>query len=850
MGHISIFVEGNPLVLKEDFSITIEESNPYFNDNTMFSYPVEIPVEGNRFLMRNMDNPFSAQKTTELEKKDMSIWIDGMPYKEGICHVDDGQKISGSLSLIMDSMEQSISDMIGDMTCRDVPLLDKIQIGEMLAPIDFTLLYDRELTARVKKFYTYSCYKDEDNKTFDGSFEPNPLGFSYPSEFEEIGNYHAAKRENNKPVVKKSFINTSLTYNPSPGEKQSLFVNVPVCYKHYKANSTSEVVTDEHTGPYYVLPADRPCSGICFFVLYLFKCLFAYLGMEYDESELLKVDGLKRLIFYTTHCKYTLERKNDDKDYDISSGNFDLINQWASSRAGDTSHAASLKHQGIKTKGGTVTSVSIGDKTFVQGMKIGDYVFRQVDYYYSRIIGTWKANIMRMYASPENFPEMNVTDAISSMFGSFGVKFLYDYSSKRVKARLIREVYRNTEKPVTLQCQVLSVEMETEKITGVRMKYSDEADREEQMENIINGTKDYNTDYDYVDYNKVNLKHQYAWIKGNISAADTTCYIDRKTGNAYRYKINGDADTQEEMKPVLFEVGGFHGVEWGDCSEENEDYVEEIISNFQPMIFNDINLSYSQSALALDAKDWVDGTPGKDFDWNKETESSSEIPDQQILCPFLDEDMQHENQEMKTESPFSDGLYNFSIIQTLTTDESYDPSSNDNSLSPLQNHDWGNAIAVMQASGNAPQKVVSSETDVFGNSSWYANSGFFTISSDAVDNYGNKLNKSTEYFSLKIRGYKTVRDPETGEMTDAIDDPDLKRRGLADSFMAEHAHFLLNRKKFSIEILCEPAQLAEIPRHWERKYRIGNLTGWINKISSTVSMRNGLEKVTLEMFTL
>ena len=87
------------------------------------------------------------------------------------------------------------------------------------------------------------------------------------------------------------------------------------------------------------------------------------------------------------------------------------------------------------------------------------------------------------------------------------------------------------------------------------------------------------------------------------------CYVDLATGNAYRIKIDADAKTVGEMKPSLFEVGGLKGAEIGDCSKENDDYVREYRSQFEPIICNVLKRDQNGSIL---------------------------------LAPFVDEDMEHE----------------------------------------------------------------------------------------------------------------------------------------------------------------------------------------------------------------
>jgi hypothetical protein len=68
--------------------------------------------------------------------------------------------------------------------------------------------------------------------------------------------------------------------------------------------------------------------------------------------------------------------------------------------------------------------------------------------------------------------------------------------------------------------------------------------------------------------------------------------------------------------------------------------------------------------------------------------------------------------------------------------------------------------------------------------------------------------------------------------------------------MSEYAHFLLHRKKYAVRLLCEAAELMDIPNHWEDRYEVGPLVGWINKLKSHITNMAGLEEVELEMYCL
>lgn len=862
MSHISIIVGGKPLVLPEDFSIAIEDSNPFFNEVEMFSYPVSIPIDGNRHLLGNMDDVRNTDKLISIENREMNIIIDGISYRHGICKTEEGQEIKDEISFSIQDASQSIDEIIDDMKCSDVPLNKKIKIGEGIGPVYVKGSYK----ATIVLFLGAVSVIDDSSFEFDNNNSPfilNPLGFSFP--FKQVDG-----------KVVESYINTD---NPYPFAE---YVNTKVCYKHHaldKDGKTSDdIEMDDNTGPYYVLPADRPCSGISFYVLYFFKCLFEYLGFIYDEEDLLKVEDLKRLIFFTTKCEHDMEVNNPNPYTEPEFKSIDEINKWVSDRATD-GHCGRIS-LGHNSKA-SLSTINISGDIYSVGERVDAYVFNgslpgtpieelgkphTESLLLTRILATIRktnldvvSNTMSMYASQKNFPDMSVSSALKSMFNSFGIKFLYDYETRQVKARLIRDIYRNQSEPIEVRCKILSVVKVSEKTTGVRMAYSNESDKKEQMRNITEGVKDYDTDYDYNDYSRINLDRTYSEIKASVSVSDTTCYIDVNTGNAYRYKVDSDAKDVSELNPVLFEVGAYHGVELGDCSEENEDFIIEFVSSFNPMMFTDVNSGYNDSygSVEFPRNSWYSLADDEENFYGIALHKIKDLQQPnivygQVLVPFIDKDMWHENQEMIIQSVKTDGIFESYIEEHITTDESYDVSSTEDGKSPLQTYDWKNAIAIMRGGNDASStKIYDTDYDGFGNSKWKSVEGHNTISSDNYDNYGNAYDYDGEQFSLKIRSYKTVKDPVSGELIDAInEDKDKKNRGLADTFMKEHFHTILNRTQYRIEILCEPAELAQIPQNWDRKFRIGEFTGWINKVSTSISNTNGIDKVVVELFSL
>ena len=105
-----------PLNLPADFSIDIDDQNPLFNENEMFSYPVRMPLEGNRFLLGNMDDPANIDRPVSLEHTKMRIVVDNQPFRSGTLVTSEDEEIDGALTMNISASEHSINDLIGNLT--------------------------------------------------------------------------------------------------------------------------------------------------------------------------------------------------------------------------------------------------------------------------------------------------------------------------------------------------------------------------------------------------------------------------------------------------------------------------------------------------------------------------------------------------------------------------------------------------------------------------------------------------------------------------------------------------------------------------------------------------------------
>lgn len=932
-GKLAIYANGVPLALNDDFSLNIELNNPVFNDTEMFSYPVLLPLDGNRHLLKNMDDTQSDVRPIQVEHTPMQLVADGISLANGMAIVQEDETLDDGLSLNIDAGTHSFQELIGDLKCDEVKIPshfhNQLLIGEKIDEVNVQVRYDTAVSIQYagkkgdKKFGSVG-----NGRHVSATISPQALGFSYPARCEEEGTIHAAKLDTTRvypkgnkrkmPKVIESYINVKDAYPVKP------FCNARVCYTHYDleedGTTSSRVVvaplaTDgdkmyEDNGKLWVLEADRPQSGICFYVLFFLDCLFENLGVTFDKSALMDIGDLQRLCFFTTKCAYDTEPLYygsvygpDDKEVqaglkrpgDIKLGFFrkeaktdkecehlfDEVNEWLDSRGcgGKLSleNPVDKSVQEIRYKEVIYKMTSKEDGRFQNPIaKHPEVVMEIADSYTvvrvgeddvqsitakSYITGAqMSASVVRMYANERNFPAESVSTVLSSLENQFGIRFRYDYEQRKVTAYLIRDVFRKQRAPRTLHADVFGMIPISEKITGVRVGYSEESDAKEQKRNLRDKKTDYNTDFDYIEYNKrdtvTNLT--YREILGQIHNTQMKLFVDKQTGNRYRVKIDADGASEGSFNPSLFEVGAYKGVEVGDCSELNKDNVKEFMSDFVPLSMVDVNYRKSLSAL---------GSPECVTDSEVQPNEGEEIhgyyiPDSNgsyahnVMSAFVEEDMEHEFVKQYIRNPISSQVADFYVVEELCMVESYNPSNTEDGNSPLQSYDWGLSIAVMRGGGaDATHETYGYNYDGFGNSKWRTTEGEYALSVDSIDNYGNVYDYNgkwegigtEERFSLKPRAWVQ---PEWADAPLVVNDPLVKNRGYFDVFLSDYAYFLLHRKCFRVSCSLTVAQLASIPNYWRDWWIIGGHKCLINSVSAQLSVKEGLGRVELEVFSL
>lgn len=940
---LTILADGKPLALNEDASISIELSNPLFNDVEMFSYPVELPLEGNRHFLKNVDDVSSDIRPISYEHTPMQIIADGVPFASGTAIIQEDERLEDSLSLNIDASTQSFSDLISDLKCNEVPIpskyKDQLLIGEKIDEVNVLVTYNTEVVIKYEGKKGNKKYASAGKSDTKATFSPQALGFSYPAQCKETGDKHEAvlkkiytypnNNEVKVPDVLTSYINVSDPYPIKP------FCNARVCYKHYglaedgstsdkvvesiytrsgeDKNNTSEQEMYEDRGPIWVLDADRPQSGICFYVLFFLDCLFEHLGVQFDNKALTAIGDLNRLCFFTTKCSYDIEplyygEKYKEEDEAVKAGLktthdvkvgffqkqansekdtknlFDDVNAWLSSRG----CGGQLKLENPKDK--SVQEVRYREVTFkVVEHNYDDAFYNQGAFKSTEVVaveGDWvtervgenniasitckstidsalmNASIFRMYANGENFPAESVSDVIDSLEQQFGIKFHYDYEQKKVTAYLIRDVFRKQNPdPRTFHAEVLSMVPMTEKITGVRAGYAAESEAKEQKDNVKYAVKDFNTDYDYIDYPKKSTVTSltYKDIIHRVHNGEMSVFIDLQTGNKYRVKIDKDFTNAEDMKPRLFEVAAMKGVEEGDCSTLNEDFIQEFKSSFVPVGMVDANyrkaLSSTSGSQCVSDDTKQPTEVGKEHK-GKEVAGLNESYAKTQMAALIDEDMEHEFVKQYIKNTMSSMVADFYVTEELSLRESYDPSNTDDGNSPLQSYDWGLSVAIMRGGGiDATHESYDYNYDGFGNSKWRTKAGEYALTTDSIDPYGNEYDYNgvesgignEERFSLKPRAWVQ---PEWADAPLVVNTPSVKNRGYVDVFLVDYIYFLLHRKKYYVQCLASVAQIADIQNHWKEWWTIDGKKCLINKVNADVSAKDGMGEVEMEIYSI
>lgn len=778
MTGLALQIDGKWAVLDEDVSVSIEDNSPVWGDGNSFSLPFSLSVEANRHILGNSDQITGQSVYEVLDGRRAVLYTLGIPVYYGKIKMDDEVEIAdGYVDVTLVSGNLTFDEMIDGMNCQDVELMDEIIVGE---GIDYLKVQDT-FTREIRTIY---FPEDMMHMKVDGVSTIN-VSNTYP--FAKYCNVRIAYQLPEKPSEQSQ----ASKYYP---DKETKFFE-------------ELTVTQGRFASYVALDADRPLSGLCFFVLYFLDCLFAKLGIMFDSSQLTTMEDMNRLSFFSTKCKCDLK---DTKKYFTDDAGVQTI-------------VPSFFH-------------------------FGDGSFKNHKYHRSLYV-----------ANSKNFPNEEVGNVISALENGFGVRFLHDTRNNTVTATYIKDILRDTEILNIRNVEIYEATKTENNIKGLKIQYS--------------GSDEENTSFNYSDWKRLDTSKGYADIKKEVYGNNRTVYIDKKTGDAYRIKVDEEAETEKDLNPVLVEVAEFIPVEYGDCS--SEDNMETIEIPFTPIIQNDIQNGES------------------DF---------------QTFATFLDLSMQYPSFVPMTTYDLwwtawgGDVAFEYSYFSAQRTSSSSGSKTVlDLGVAPLKrenenslfDYEAGLTLGIMRGPGrNAGIEDYEQNYDGENNYKYVAVGQDYAFHSDTLDNYGRLFDyNGTESggvdtegrFSLKLKAEKPVLDKykELGTTYEeyyaaykewGLSDEDInsawntlvadteyykkygyypisetyaQKRGLFDKFYTEYAYFVVNRKIVKMVCRMEMADVLNID--WTKRYKIGDYTGFINKYSYTVDS-TGMSDVTLEMY--
>ena len=785
MTGLALQIDGKWAVLDDDVSVSIEDNSPVWGDGNSFSLPFSLSVEANRHILGNSDQITGQSVYEVLDGRRAVLYTLGIPVYYGKIKMDDEVEIAdGYVDVTLVSGNLTFDEMIDGMNCRDVELKDRIVIGEGLNEF--------QLRGGLVHLESYTAY--------------------FPEDIMHMKVYGTSTINVSKPYPQMPYCNTRICYQKP--EKEETSNDATKDYSDVVSSEENKLKLGEY-GNYIVLEADRPLSGLCFFVLYFLDCLFYKLKMDYSTESLQKMEDMNRLAFFTTRCKFDYEATNIRMS-------LEQLQDWV----------PSFRWRFTGSTGETSVSVN---------------AYRQ-----------------NLIANSKNFPDVEVSEVINSLKNGFGVRFLYDERFNTMKCVYLKDILRDTEiRTISVQDIYESNKLENN-IKGFKLAYS--------------GSDD-DTSYAYNEWENISRVDSYNLIRGEVSNYNKKCYIDKRIGNSYRVKVDEEAKTEDELNPSLFEVAEFIPVQYGDCTQEDLTETVEIgfspiiqndvakkaegkssddsQNNTQTFAtFLDVELGYPSMVpyTSFTFQSLVAGEYKFQYTYysSQRESSTSGATYKRFENPVK---MFSENALRDFDSGLTLGIMRGPGRKAGTEefDHNYDGEGNIKYVQVAQDYTFhsdtvDNYARLFDYNGTNPGGVDTSGRfslklkgekpipEHYKNKSSMTYEDYYKIWSDILPDDVIQKMWDAEYGELQ-----TIKNEDYFPVTATY----AQRRGLFDKFYTEYAYFAVNRKIVKMVCRMEMADILNID--WTKRYKIGDYTGFINKYSYTVDS-TGMSDVTLEMY--
>lgn len=740
---ISIKIGGEWVAVNENSSISIEMNSPIFNEEGTFSLPFELPYEENRHLFGNIGDLDGAGRLQDLNGKEFELYYDDVLLYYGAIETDDEEEITDVIPVNFVSGNSMLKDLVEGMKANKVEVKDDLYLGYLVEQLIMTTPTGVERIIQ--------------------RLDP-----------EVFMNYEGVNVTDAYPIKK--------------------FCNVRICYQPEESDGNK-------SNEYLTLEAKRPWSGVCFYLMYFFDCLFYQLGFTVSTNQMLLYEDLKRVAFFTTKCEYE-------------------------------------KRETIRTLPLLEPMAYVPDLSFRINNPKNNY---------------YLGGVSDIYATGMNFPDEDIDSIISSTRNAFGVRFVVDSTSKKINIYLLKEIFADSQ-ILDLNAEIVNKHVKHYAKRGIVVKYnnSDEDDTSYNYNNFenINSFSDYGSIIKYISSYDMDL------YVNSISGKKFRVKVNKDAGNKEEWypslfevaqfnKVKiGDAD-EENCEEIEI---GFTPIIMNDVNakEERKGSNQQILAAFL-----DVEMKTPETHPYGDVLKRVKESDAY-YTWTKR--ENYEVENLYSTVRSYGSSSGNNSSRSRDSSRLTTSSSGRSTLSTRTKGvTTYRVSYggillwNYATSSPLRSQEFGLTIGIMRGPGNDSEiEIIQSNYDENGNDSWISVAANYAFDEDYITNWNqvydyNGTEPGVPYlddmFSLKLRA----------KTPDLPIDEKYANRGIVDKFLSEYAYFLSNRKAIIMTVHMELSQLINI--RWEKKYRIGDRIGYINNISYSIS-NQGISDVTIELFTI
>ncbi len=935
------------VVLPKNTSITIRRTSQLFGSGALWTYDFQLNIAANAHIFGTAGEIHGSRLHEQIDKRKARLWAENVPMYLGYLRLGSEVEVDsdGNVDVSFESGQKTFSDLIEGAKANQVPLMSDVMIG-------LALWRKRKVSVKVRLKASpvltteHVLLLSESSEVF---YQTNPhtgtRGRDVPFSADGEGELQAVQEYprmvfprleegtfddlTGEGLTEIDCINTDSAYDDAHP-----YCNVALCYQrqgYEKKQKDGSVQTDYSGEPeaqrgYEYMPANRLNSAPNFYVIYWLRCLMKHLGIHIEENQMTGVEDLRRLFFVNTNCAYkepeTLRTSAIDSRYGKYQFHMNgrkiqrLVPEYFGRReTGDYDIPSFERRENVNAEESGFTCTDFKSATGTTPPELKNIKSVKVDI---ESVERWEDSdreryerdngyLHRAYATPECFPDAEISETIKALENGFGIRLLFSDDYKRVRIVLLRNIFRSTAVQ-HIDCEIVKPEEKVENcIRGFRMTYGDKDDTHfhyKGFDDLLPHKKEmWQDNSDTHDYSKWKLDANYADIIKRVNAFDKTCYVTPATGNAYGIKIDKDAKRYDELYPSLFGYGEYMDAEDGDCTGE-EETIETIEMGFMPAIMNDLNMDQERMgdtkqrfalfvdetmrprrpALKDDDTDYND--PGTEYpiygsgglyDESEDAPTRRMKADDGIVKPgefAVRSDMyaRMDGYQLYTTLVFGSIFDIFEIPVTMNIDghinegyrlylqDNYTP--NDNGVSPIETHDWGLTLGIMRGSGDdAYVRYEGDPDDSEGNDTWGLVAGSsVTAHPDTCDNYGNEWDYNgkqegigpEDRISLKLRAEKpnpyfdpTKPEGKSNRRYLKIDNENLRGRGLSDQFYKEYSHWIRNARIWKGTVRMELAQLLTIDD--TVRVTVGDVTGFIKEMEYSIDMQTGLGNVTLQV---